>query len=191
MWFELLKIDITADDIVEMPDEAAERAKELLDSIVRDSPYAKWIDSNQISLTPNWLPISYNELLGYSGYSMGVTWNNVGVIYRKIKDNIGVDALRIIETTPRRLGRLINEQMHMTEIIVGDDYHCINYSVTSTNFNVRESQQLIRPEVYPIHIQGCFRYDEQEGNLPIDDYRASLVLAAREKSTWVNIWKDV
>lgn len=192
MWFELLKRDITADDIVEMPDEAAERAKELLDSVVRDNHHAKWINSDQISLTPNWLPIGLNEAFGnHSGLPMGITRSNVGLITRKMQQHD-------LEYYDRLAARSevwteIVKQMHITEIIVSRrGWHCVNYSVNKKSSKSwgMGLQSIVSPEVYPINLVGCFERSQQ-GNLPNDDIIASLVLAAGEKSTWFKIWKHL
>jgi hypothetical protein len=193
MWFELLKRDITSDDIVEMPDEVAERAKELLDSVVRDSPHAEWIDSDQISLTPNWLPIGLNEAFGNrSGFPMGLTSNNVGKITREMQDH---DWEYFDQLAARSaVWTEVVKQMHITEIIVSrrHRWNCVNYSVNKKSSKSwgMGLQSIVSPEVYPINLVGCFDRHKQ-GNLPNDDKIASLILSAGEKSTWFKIWKDV
>jgi hypothetical protein len=188
MWFEFLKRDITSDDIVEMPNEVAERAKEFLDSVVSDSPHAEWIDSDKISLTPNWLPIGLNEAFGNrSGFPMGLTSGNVGKLTSEMQEHDWVYYDRLAARD--EVWTEIVKQMHITEIIVSRrGWYCVNYLVNKKLSGLGH-QSIVSPEAYPINLVGCFdRY--KQGNLPNDDIIAGLVLAAGEKSTWFKIWGE-
>jgi len=168
MWFELLK-------------DAEGRALEFLEGVIRDVPYAKWLNDSWISLTPDWLPMELSEAEGHS----------FEPILAEIRRVVGQAYLTRLQDKGI-LWRTIARQMHITEIYVQrDSWKCIKF-VFNQKGNiiagmVGGSRALVFD--YPILVDVCFNPREQKGDLPNDDIIAGLVLAAGEKSTWRKIWE--